>query len=88
MAAAEASAPHVTTAATATASATAARFRSGRKQAAGKQGCYQYRHQSSHHDTSFFSERSVRHVAVETGETCSKRTFQWTEDGESTRRLH
>jgi hypothetical protein len=62
MAAAEASAPHVTAAATAEASAshvtaaaaTATRFRSGRQQAAGKQRCYHYHQQSFHHDTSFF----------------------------------
>jgi hypothetical protein len=73
MAGAEASAPHVTAAATAEATAshvtaaaatTATRFRSGRQQAAGKQRCYHYHQQSFHHDTSFFSERSVRHAAV------------------------
>jgi hypothetical protein len=73
MAAAEASARHVTTAATAEASAShvtaaattaATRFRSGRQQAAGKQRCYHYHQQSFHHDTSFFSERSVRQSAV------------------------
>jgi hypothetical protein len=59
-AAAEASAPDVTAATP----STATRFRSGRQQAAGKQRCYQYHQQSFHHDTSFFNERSVRHVPV------------------------
>jgi hypothetical protein len=31
---------------------------------AGKQRCYHYHQQSFHHDTSFFSERSVRQSAV------------------------
>jgi hypothetical protein len=56
---AEASAPHVTAAAP-----TATRVRSGRQQAAGKQRCYQYHHQSFDHDTSFFSERSVWHAVA------------------------